>query len=639
MVDHWNHGHPLTLVEARGGEFCYGCLTYFRRVEKGYGCSQKCGYGKILHEECAEAPRKIRHAMHPQHILTQHLKTGAVEGRCSICQSYVWGIFYTCTDAECSFVTHIRCAQGSDMMYPAEDGEEQQIISHPSHPKHGLRFLKRSCSFKCDACGTTRRGSSYLCNRDDCQYWIHERCASLPQNIQREDHNHSLSLSFHVPPQYLRYNYRCEVCINKLNSKQWIYHCELCSYVVHLNCAFKKLLPTTREKGVMEFPMNDVAVSEDLIGAFLRRQGVEAYTHLLTPPQDDVDYELHHHKLTLVSSSSFQEENEENSDDEEDYSCIKLELICDGCITPIFLKQTSSSSSSSSSYSGSSSKDNYYYMRCSMRSCEYYLHLACFLLPTQLTSLPLFHKHDHSFLLQSGHKLKPWELSFCSICGTYNNGLYYACTKCKRFKVDIKCASMPETIYHAAHPPHPLNLLSPVDTLTRGPNLCDGCNSLVWDSEYRYACGSYDFIVHLDCVGLPASTTSLKWDKHHPLLLTHDATLNRPGDFYCNECEKEMNPKSWMYHCRSCDISFHPYCFKTTSGEYKNIKFGQKYVIAGAHCHTLTFQLLTTKRRCNVCGEDRHENTGFHCASCNFFVCFYRCGKHMIKDSNIKAMD
>ena len=251
MVDHWNHGHPLTLVEARGGEFCYGCLTYFRRVEKGYGCSQKCGYGKILHEECAEAPRKIRHAMHPQHILTQQFNTCDVVAKCSICQWLTWGFFYRCTSTECTVVMHIRCAQGSDVMYAAEDDEQQSsiiIIHHPSHPNHELKLLRRRCSFKCDACGTTgaKGSSSYTCTADACQYWIHERCASLPQNIQREEHHHSLCLSFHVPPQYLKNDYTCEVCRKRLISKLWIYHCELCSYVVHLACTFNKTLAITR---------------------------------------------------------------------------------------------------------------------------------------------------------------------------------------------------------------------------------------------------------------------------------------------------------------------------------------------------------------------------------------------------------
>ncbi|XP_047962149.1 uncharacterized protein LOC125206984 [Salvia hispanica] len=297
MVDHWNHEHPLTLVEASGASFCYGCLTSFRRGEKCYECSQKCENYVLLHEDCVEAPRKIRHAMHPQHTLTQQSSLdGVEEGRCSICQMNAWGIFYRCTSAECAYMMHIRCAQGSDMMYGAED-EERSIIHHPSHPNHELKLFRRFCTSKCDACGTTHaKGSSYTCTAPACQYWIHERCASLPQNIQREDHHHSLSLTFHVPPQYLRYNYRCEVCSKRLISKYWIYHCELCRYAVHLTCAFTKSPHTTREKGIMEFPINDGA---DLIGAFVRRQGVDTHS-LILDHQDDVDYEFHHHKLRLV---------------------------------------------------------------------------------------------------------------------------------------------------------------------------------------------------------------------------------------------------------------------------------------------------------------------------------------------------
>ncbi|XP_047962176.1 uncharacterized protein LOC125207009 [Salvia hispanica] len=393
----------------------------------------------------------------------------------------------------------------------------------------------------------------------------------------------------------------------------------------------------------MEFPISDVAVGEDLIGAFLRRQGVDAPS-LILDHQDDVVYKFHHHKLILVSSSSssFQEEDleEENSDDddEEDYSCRKSELICDGCITPIFLKQTSSSSSSSSL---SSSKDNYYYMRCSISSCKYYLHLACFLLPTQLSSLPLLHEHenDHSSLvLRSGDKLKPWECSICSVCSKPTNGLFYGCTKCNYFRVDIKCASMPDTIYHAAHPNHLLNLRSAQDTIKRrGVIYCDACGGTLYNVN-SYECGICDFLVHVGCAGLPASTTSSRWDKHHPLLLTHDATLNHPGEFYCDQCEREMNPKSWMYHCRSCNISIHPSCFPITSGWYRNRKLGQEYhVNAETHPHPLTFQSLTTKCRCDVCREYSHEYLGFYCALCIFFICFY-CGEKMIKDGNVKAV-
>ncbi|KAL1535837.1 hypothetical protein AAHA92_28570 [Salvia divinorum] len=103
---------------------------------------------------------------------------------------------------------------------------------------------------------------------------------------------------------------------------------------------------------------------------------------------------------------------------------------------------------------------------------------------------------------------------------------------------------------------------------------------------YRCCNSSCDFIVHVRCAVLPKSVSSHRWDKHHQLLLTYDATLNHLGDFYCDQCETQMNPKSWMYYCSSCDLSFHPQCFQTTSGEYRNIKFGQEYVI-NATIHSL----------------------------------------------------
>ncbi|XP_047962178.1 uncharacterized protein LOC125207011 [Salvia hispanica] len=199
---------------------------------------------------------------------------------------------------------------------------------------------------------------------------------------------------------------------------------------------------------------------------------------------------------------------------------------------------------------------------------------------------------------------------------------------------------MPDTIYHATHPPHPLHLLSTADkSMILVLINCDACGGFMGDVNC-YECCICDFIVHVGCAALPTSTTSRRWDKHHPLLLTHDATLNHPGEFYCDQCEGRMNPKSWMYHCRNCDISIHPKCFKTTSGWYKNIKMGQEYhVNAETHPHPLTFQLLTTKRRCDACGNDRHEDIGFYCASCIFFICFYPCGKKMIRDGNIEAVD
>ncbi|XP_057799698.1 uncharacterized protein LOC131015345 [Salvia miltiorrhiza] len=620
VVHHWSHEHRLTLGEPRIGERFFCCGRRFNGGEKAYEC--RCWKNIVLDEECLGMPMKIRHAMHPQHILTHHVFSydeyylGTLTGKlCAICESSLinrrsfgtnteGSIFYKCTRAECRLWMHMRCAQGSDMMYDADDDdddEQHRTIDHPSHPKHGLKLVRRSCRFKCDACGITRGVKSYMCCIANCQYWIHNSCSSLPQAIESEYHSHSLSLSFHVPPSYMRRDLKCDVCKKYLPFKYWIYHCELCSYVVHLNCASNA---TRYEKGMLKFPISDVG--EELIGGFIKREG-----GAISIPHDDEDYEFHDHKLRLVSSSPKEEENCDDGKDQES------ELICDGCITPIFgWKQRPSSSSSSSS----SSKD-YYYMSCNS-GCNYNVHIECFHLPSRLPSIPLHHESGHRLILKSPHTSPDMEWK-CVVCSLDSSGLFYACTECE-FRADIKCASLPATIYHTAHPEHPLYFQS-----GGGVTYCDAmCGDYIYDYNC-YACSSCEFIVHVRCAVLAASITSRRWDKHHPLLLTYDANPNHQGEsIYCDACETaETNPKRWMYDCRHCDLSFHPRCLKSTSGEYRNIKLGKEYVIISAAVHPphpLVHQLLT-KRRCDLCDKDKYERPGFHCASCNFSICTY-CG-------------
>ena len=239
MIDHWSHEHPLTLVETREGDYCYGCEVLFGSGEQAYGCSIKeCEYPNLLHEECAEMAREIRLPLHhPEDILILRLEPDLY--RCSICGKVIWSIGYQCTGSGCRFQMHLRCAQQKDLIDAAAvlDDDEQRcaIIHHPSHPNHNLKLCRRRCSFKCDACGTRRKDSSYVCTADACQYWIHEKCASLPQNFMREDHHHSLSLSFYVPSEYIRFGYKCDVCSISFLPKYWMYHCPICRYIVHVS--------------------------------------------------------------------------------------------------------------------------------------------------------------------------------------------------------------------------------------------------------------------------------------------------------------------------------------------------------------------------------------------------------------------
>lgn len=119
----------------------------------------------------------------------------------------------------------------------------------------------------------------------------------------------------------------------------------------------------------------------------------------------------------------------------------------------------------------------------------------------------------------------------------------------------------------------------------------------------------------------------------------YDANVDHPSEFYCQGCEKQMNPKMWMYHCRGCDVSFHHKCLPAVSGDCRNIKFGQQYLMSAAHPHPLSYQLLTTKRRCDVCPSYVYNQRGFQCASYNFFMCLSVCGWRFLRERHIQVAD
>ncbi|XP_047952294.1 uncharacterized protein LOC125197814 [Salvia hispanica] len=121
-----------------------------------------------------------------------------------------------------------------DVMAAAASGSTK----HPSHPRHELTLLwkpGRAASLRCDACGAIHRGNSYFCTL--CQYCISQSCAALPASLDRHHlHNHPLSLAYRLPLEYLKYHFKCDVCLKVLLPRYWVYHCRICRYVAHLNC-------------------------------------------------------------------------------------------------------------------------------------------------------------------------------------------------------------------------------------------------------------------------------------------------------------------------------------------------------------------------------------------------------------------
>ncbi|XP_042005596.1 uncharacterized protein LOC121754288 [Salvia splendens] len=630
IYDHVSHKHGLSRIpeSARKGEtshVCYGCWRAFLPGEATYGCSLRCGFEWFLHKECMEMPREITHPIHPSHPLTLALNHSKFK-KCAVCKSTeVGGLGYKCRQACDGFWIHMECCEGFE-----DKDEKQAPLAHPSHPQHELRFSKKTrwCPFPCDACGATeKKGDSYICTL--CDYWIHHSCALLPHSAHFPHHHHSLSLAFSTPRHYILNRFDCGVCNTTLPLSRWVYHCRLCSYVVHLNCATSTFVDGENEDAKViddervatKFPIAVDEMYEEMIIAFVKRQRGQ-----ILIPRDHGKYSFSHHPHPLTfnafsscSSSSSQDHYKKDDEeyDEDDFD--RWELTCDGCTLPIRAKKPTDDDDDD--YENENG-----YMSCD--ECKYFLHLSCFNLPLEIPSLPIHPLKDHNLRLHHvDGKLTGWIR--CDICRGYTNGLYYACTyKGCVFKIDIKCASLPNTIKHAAHPRH--NYLKLVTENEFRSGFCVNCYWPISERKEQYKCNCCRFCVCAKCVMLPA--TNKHRLENHVLALTYDAYVNRPGEFYCSNCEGQMQPRDYMYHCRDCDQSFHPRCFPATSGDYRNINFGrEQYVISKIHDsrHSLRFQIITNKKRCDLCHVNYYDKPGFQCVSCFFVVCL-TCGlKHM----------
>ncbi|XP_047937553.1 uncharacterized protein LOC125185112 [Salvia hispanica] len=631
---HVIHEHPLSLIpdSARKSDYdswCYGCQRYILPGDATYGCSLRCGFRWWLHKECMEMPQEIMHPIHPSHSLALRASYGFKE--CAICRKGGYtGLSYKCRQGSCDgFEIHLRCAGGVN-----DKDSAQPVMMHLSHPQHELRFSKKTrwCPFPCDACGATEKGDSYTCTI--CDYSIHESCALLPASKEFPRHHpaHSLSLAFDVPSVYIEYEFECAVCNKTLPCRRWVYHCNLCSYVVHINCA-NSMFDDENANAIDDkkevttiFPITVEDMYEELIVPFVKRESGQ----ILVPHAHDnhnisgkYNFSCHPHVLTFITFSS---------------SIPRSELICDGCTLAIHEKKQTSDDGYESGY-----------MSCD--ECKYFLHLSCFNLPPEIPNHPLHPKNNHKLMLRNVGKLT--DCIFCNICLALSNGLYYACTSAScSFKIDIKCASMPNTIKHAAHPRHNHLKLEVLTEDNIWPDFCAGCFKIIHPrlNAGKYRCSSCRFSVCDRCVMLPARNKHRS--EKHLLSLTYDAYVNRPGDFYCSSCEDQMNPRIWMYHCRDCDQSFHPKCFSATSGYYRNINFGtERYVISNFHDphHRLRFQIITKKKRCDLCHVDSYvvsdwrtyyhnpglyDGAGFQCESC-FFVACKPCGVKHIEDADM----
>ncbi|VYS55502.1 unnamed protein product [Arabidopsis thaliana] len=153
----------------------------------------------------------VRHASH-NHPLRVFKARDEDEVVCSGCELDLTGQAFKCIKSDCDYFLHKSCFE-----LPRE-------TSHKSHPDHPLTLLHSppySETYTCDACGEYGSGFTYNCS--ECQYDLHVGCAFIPETVEREDHEHPLTLLYNTPCKGCEDGamFICNVCEEDMSENLW----------------------------------------------------------------------------------------------------------------------------------------------------------------------------------------------------------------------------------------------------------------------------------------------------------------------------------------------------------------------------------------------------------------------------------
>ncbi|XP_010538058.1 PREDICTED: uncharacterized protein LOC104812543 [Tarenaya hassleriana] len=236
IICHFGHRHHhLRLHEESRiydeSKFCQACTLPIHRDGRFYSCVQ-CDC--ILHERCANLPRRLQHPLHP-HPLTLHADRTELF-QCETCVRLCCGFMYACPEQGCDgFSLDTRCA--------ASISEPFRFEGHP----HSL-YLSDVGKSPCMVCRRRISGLVYggrtigmlRCFEKGCLskcVSLCFQCATLPYRIKYEHDDHLLALRC-AEKEEASGLYWCEVCEGKVNPEVRFYTCDECCLTLHVTCVF-----------------------------------------------------------------------------------------------------------------------------------------------------------------------------------------------------------------------------------------------------------------------------------------------------------------------------------------------------------------------------------------------------------------
>ena len=236
IILHFSHGHYLKLKTFKvydENKLCQGCVL---PVYEGsyYSCTDECDF--ILHEACANAPRKKHHALHP-HPLTLKVVTneyGDLNNKgyfyCNACERDSCGFVYESSVEDQDFRLDLQCALVT---------EPFEYQGH-KHPLFLALKPKVERAAKCHICEKKDRHCRKL-NCIECDFIICFKCATLPYKARYKHDKHLLT--FCKVEEASDHSGWCEVCERKIiySQKGGFYACnDYCCTTLHVHCLLGK---------------------------------------------------------------------------------------------------------------------------------------------------------------------------------------------------------------------------------------------------------------------------------------------------------------------------------------------------------------------------------------------------------------
>ncbi|KAF3942576.1 hypothetical protein CMV_030779 [Castanea mollissima] len=512
---------------------------------------------KALVEKCqiVYLTMELQHWWHWKHplVFNEDERSGR---RCNGCFEPVFGPSYSCKE----------CGEGSRSIHHKFCAELPLGLHHPSHPNHPLiligiyKYIGNKEEYnkfsKCDVCGERSNEYCYCCYR--CNFNIHIRCSSLSLTIQTEVHDHQLTRLWKLM------KFTCDFCGKEGNLP---YLCVQCDFAIHSRCAAcPRILKVDRHNHPLHLtPSLEVHQSDSPICLlcvrkvdtlclyYCSRCDFVAHLYCAMHPLNREYINLQELKEEQSTESKSEDTELHQSFDSKICKVKKTTVGEDGIEIAIEIKHFSHKHDlkltdeipNNTKCNGCVQYILSPFYSCTL--CSFFLHKSC-------SKLPKIKRHPlDSHPLTLSYQQASF---FCNACGQRCNGLKYNCQKCKT-NYNVQCILLSNTLTLACHE-HRLYL-----SMTNSLQKCSSCN---FESYRVFRCSTCEFVLDFKCATLPQATW---YNQHeHPFNLCYTPE-DDSGEYYCDICEEERDPKQWFYYCAECNFPAHRDCIL---GKNPNVK-------------------------------------------------------------------